>query len=144
MILVTVGSERYPFDRLIQAVDNLAYRGVLQEVFCQTGQSHYQPEHCLWKSFIPFSEMLEHIRSSDLIIAHGGAGITLLCLQEGKIPVLVPRRRRWGEHVDDHQMEFAARLDRLLVHLDPCDDWDMRWLEDHLIVATLTEPRGNP
>lgn len=113
MIFVTVGSEQFPFDRLIRAVDDLARQGVLRDVYCQTGASTYRPQHCQWAPFLPFHEMIERIRASELVIAHGGVGITLLCLQQGKIPVLAPRRPVLGEHVDDHQLRFAIHLEQL-------------------------------
>jgi UDP-N-acetylglucosamine transferase subunit ALG13 len=113
MIFVTVGSERFPFDRLISAVDELAQRGVLQDVHCQIGASTYRPKHCRWKPFLPFKEMLQYVQESELIIAHGGVGVTLLCLQMEKVPILVPRRKALGEHVDDHQLEFAAHIAQL-------------------------------
>jgi UDP-N-acetylglucosamine transferase subunit ALG13 len=129
MIFVTVGSEMFPFDRLIQAVDKLVRQGVLKNVYCQIGASTYHPKHCRWETFIPFGKMLEHIRRSDVIISHGGVGIALLCLQQGKIPILVPRRRELGEHVDDHQVEFAAHLERLKKAVIV---WEMEELEDTL------------
>lgn len=129
MIFVTVGSERFPFDRLIRAVDELAQRRVLQDVHCQIGTSTYHPKHCRWETFIPFGKMLEHIRGSDVVISHGGVGITLLCLQQGKIPILVPRRRELDEHVDDHQVEFSAHLARLNKAVIV---WEMEELKDAL------------
>lgn len=113
MIFVTVGTERFPFDRLLRAVDKLARQGLLTDVHCQIGASAYKPTCCSWKVFLPFEELIWHIQESDLVVAHGGAGIVALCLKSGKIPILVPRQKRFGEHVDDHQVEFALHIERL-------------------------------
>lgn len=113
MNFVTVGMQRFPFDRLIRAIDDLCAQGHLNNLHCQIGASTYQPKHGQWRSFFPFSTMLKYIRKSEVVIAHAGAGITVLCLQENKIPILVPRQKKWGEHVDDHQVKFAARMDEL-------------------------------
>lgn len=113
MIFVTVGTERFPFDRLLRAVDELAQRGLLADVYCQIGASGYKPIHCSWKVFLPFEELIHCIQESDLVIAHGGAGVVALCLKFRKIPILVPRQKRFGEHVDDHQVEFALKIERL-------------------------------
>lgn len=47
---------------------------------------------------------------ADVIVTHGGVGTILDALDSGKKPVIVPRRRHRGEHVDDHQEEFAALM----------------------------------
>lgn len=44
MVFVTVGSQKFPFDRLIKKVDQMIREGVVQEeVFMQTGTSGYPP-----------------------------------------------------------------------------------------------------
>lgn len=113
VIFVTVGTERFPFDRLIHAVDDLVRQGLLTDVHCQIGASRYKPIHCSWKAFLSFEKLVWHIQESELVIAHGGAGVVALCLKFGKIPILVPRQKRFGEHVDDHQVEFALHMERL-------------------------------
>jgi len=32
-------------------------------------------------------------------------------VRAGKVPVIMPRRAHFGEHVDDHQLEFARELE---------------------------------
>jgi UDP-N-acetylglucosamine transferase subunit ALG13 len=55
--------------------------------------------------------MRARIADSNLVIAHAGAGTTLLCLEMGKTPLLVTRRKAHGEHLDDHQIPFARMMD---------------------------------
>ena len=46
------------------------------------------------------------------MIAHAGTGSALAVLEAGKAPVLVPRERLHGEHVDDHQRQIGEELAR--------------------------------
>jgi UDP-N-acetylglucosamine transferase subunit ALG13 len=46
----------------------------------------------------------------DVVIGHGGLGTALTALRMGRYPILVPRRRAHGEHVDDHQQELVRAL----------------------------------
>ena len=49
MIFVTVGTHEQPFNRLIQAVDDLKRDGIItEEVIMQTGFSTYKPKYCKW------------------------------------------------------------------------------------------------
>ena len=46
MIFVTLGSQKFPFDRLLAELDRLIEAGVITEpVFAQTGCSTYAPKH---------------------------------------------------------------------------------------------------
>ena len=55
-------------------------------------------------------EFLEFIENADLIICHGGCGTLLHALRIGKVPVAMPRRKRYGEHVNDHQVQLVNVL----------------------------------
>jgi len=47
-----------------------------------------------------------------------------LCLGEGKMPIVVPRRKEFGEHVDNHQVKFASMLaqKKRILFVDKIDD----------------------
>lgn len=112
MIFVTVGTHEQPFDRLLREVDRLAAEGrVLQPVFCQTGYSSYRPA-VRSVPMLPYPEMQKYLSSADVVVSHGGPGSILPVLAAGKPLVLVPRQRRFHEHVDDHQVAFCRRLSR--------------------------------
>jgi len=111
MILLTVGLEQYPFNRLLRAVDELVECGDLTDtVFAQTGHSDYIPHHLESCPFLTFSEMREKVQHADRIICHAGVGTILLCLRLGKHPIVVPRQAALGEQVDDHQTDLSTRL----------------------------------
>ena len=101
----------FPFDRLAKAVDHLRGSGLVEEdIFVQLGSCRYEPRHARFERFLSFGDVCENIRQASVVITHAGAGSTLVCIQQGKYPVIVPRLARFGEIVDDHQIPFARRL----------------------------------
>lgn len=111
MIFVIMGMEVHPFDRLARAVDELQRTGAVGEEFVvQLGACTYEPVHARFVRYLSFGEVCEHVRRASAVITHAGAGSTLTCLEEGKHPIMVPRRAEWGEHVDDHQVPFTRKF----------------------------------
>ena len=56
------------------------------------------------------AEFSRYVAEAQLLILHAGAGSVIHAIQAGKIPLVMPRRAKYGEHVDDHQLEFARAL----------------------------------
>ena len=111
MIFVTVGTHEQPFNRLIKEVDRLKKEGIItDEVFIQTGFSTYEPQYCDWKKLISYSEMDNYMTHSDIIITHGGPATFMGAIAKGKKPIVVPRQEKFGEHVNNHQLEFAEQV----------------------------------
>lgn len=111
MIFVTVGTHEQQFDRLIQEVDRLKKENLIQdEVFIQTGYSNYIPKYCEWEKIISYEKMNQMIEESDIIITHGGPATFMGVIAKGKVPIVVPRQKKFGEHVNDHQLEFCNRV----------------------------------
>jgi len=111
MIFAITGTGQWPFDRLVKEVDRLVKESVIRDdVFIQIGSGTYRPEYCDWERFLSFGGMYEYLDAADLIIAHAGAGITLQAIQMGHKPIIVPRRLKYKELVDDHQISFARKI----------------------------------
>lgn len=111
MIFVTVGTHEQPFDRLIQKIDELKRNGIVnEEVIIQTGYSTYEPKYCQWSKLLPYEQMVENVAKARIVVTHGGPASFIMPLQLGKIPVVVPRQSQYGEHVNDHQLEFARAM----------------------------------
>lgn len=112
MIFLTVGTEKYPFDRVVEEVDRLAGGGALgeEELFVQTGSCTYQPRHGRFQERLSYGEMVDTVGQARLVIAHGGAGSFMLCRQLGTPLIAVPRLHRLQENLDDHQVLFCQRL----------------------------------
>jgi UDP-N-acetylglucosamine transferase subunit ALG13 len=120
---VSVGNATQPFRRLLDGVNAIA-RDLPQPVFVQSGNTPFQPEVCKCVPFLNMSEFQSQVGRSKLLIMHAGAGSLITAVRAGKVPVVMARRARYGEHVDDHQIEFARELDRagrIVVANEPAD-----------------------
>jgi UDP-N-acetylglucosamine transferase subunit ALG13 len=106
MVFVTVGSRNYPFDRLFKKIDELYEEGVLTEpMFAQTGTSTYIPKHYEYKDFINQEEFTEYIKKADIVVSHGASGSIMKALNAKKKVIAVTRLEKYGEHVNDHQIQ---------------------------------------
>jgi UDP-N-acetylglucosamine transferase subunit ALG13 len=126
MIFVTVGTEKFPFDRLLRILDQDVGRAEIgSDVFAQIGTSRYEPAHFPWSRFLSLDEMAERIRRADVVVSHAGIGSLLKCLEMGKTPILFPRLAAFGEQVDNHQLEFLEKmaLERPLIWA--CDEREL-------------------
>jgi UDP-N-acetylglucosamine transferase subunit ALG13 len=106
-VFATVGTSKYPFDRLIRALDRLPDA---EGVVVQRGVSRVRPMRAIGIDFLPFDELTAHIRQARVVVTHGGIGSVGLALANGKRPIVVPRLPALGEHVDDHQSAFARGM----------------------------------
>ena len=111
MIFVTVGTHEQQFDRLVKEVDRLRKNGdIEEEVIAQIGFGTYEPVSCQWSRFYPYQKMCEYVDEARIVITHGGPSSFLAPLQRGKVPIVVPRQKQFGEHVNDHQVEFCRAI----------------------------------
>jgi beta-1,4-N-acetylglucosaminyltransferase len=109
MILVTVGASHFPFDRLLRAVDALP---TTEELVVQHGPSVVRPIGARCVEFMAFDKVSTLVQEARVVVTHAGVGSILLSLTHDKRPVVFPRRRSFGETVDDHQAECARRFAR--------------------------------
>ena len=111
MIFVTTGTQKFPFDRLLKAVDKEIQEGTIKEkVFAQIGASNYHPKNYEYVKFMTPEEMDKKRREASLILTHGGTNSIITALRLGKPVVAVPRLARYKEHVDDHQKEILEEM----------------------------------
>lgn len=106
MIFVTVGTHQQPFRRLIEALDVLP----ASDLVVQHGHSPRPHEAAEAVAFMNYDEVLSRMSAADVVITHAGVGCILTALDHGHMPVVVPRCREFGEHVDDHQVELTTVL----------------------------------
>ena len=109
MIFATVGTHEQPFNRLVEYMDIWAAEHD-EEVIIQTGFSTYEPKKAKWEKLFSYSNMVENVDKARIVITHGGPSSFIMPLQVGKIPVVVPRKKKYGEHVNDHQVEFCNQV----------------------------------
>lgn len=111
MIFVTVGTHEQQFNRLVKYMDEVKKRGVIQdEIIIQIGFSTYLPQYCQWSKFISYEKVLKIVSDARIIVTHGGPSSFVTPLQIGKVPIVVPRQKHFGEHVNDHQIEFCKKV----------------------------------
>lgn len=111
MIFVTVGTHEQSFDRLVKCIDELKKNEIIQEnVVIQTGYSTYEPQYCEWQKLYPYPKMMELVKEAEIVITHGGPSSFIMPLQVGKTPIVVPRQKKYDEHVNDHQLSFAKAV----------------------------------
>ncbi|PGT82982.1 MULTISPECIES: PssE/Cps14G family polysaccharide biosynthesis glycosyltransferase [Bacillaceae] len=112
MIFVTVGSQKFQFNRLLEEIDHLIQKKVLKsdEIFAQIGYSTYEPNYYSFKPFLNKDEFMQMIDKSSIIITHGGTGSIITAVKKGKVVIGVPRKKEFGEHVDNHQSEILEQF----------------------------------
>jgi UDP-N-acetylglucosamine transferase subunit ALG13 len=111
MILVTVGVSNLPFDRLVAAVDDLVTDG--EEVVAQYGAARARPQRAVCFDYLPFADLQQWVSKARVVVCHAGIGSVAMCLTTGVHPVVVPRLKRLGECIDEHQLTFGRRLGEL-------------------------------
>lgn len=127
MIFVTLGSQRFQFDRLLKALDDMVGDGrITEELFAQTGYSDYLPQHYKYKQFLDRDEFLNWQDKCDIVITHGGTGAIVGALKKGKKVIAIPRLSKYGEHVDDHQLQIVDEFQKLgfICRCDDCEKLD--------------------
>lgn len=109
MIFITLGSQKFQFNRVLEYLDELLSESEYQkfEVFAQIGFSTYKPKNFKYKDFLSREEFKLLIDKSDIVITHGGTGAIVTALKLNKIVFAIPRLREFGEHVDNHQIEIV-------------------------------------
>ena len=121
MIFITLGSQKFQFNRLLKAVDEM---DVDEEVFAQIGYSDYKPQHYKYKQFLDRDEFENMMSKADIVITHGGTGAIIEAVKKGKKVIAVPRLKKYGEHVDDHQMQLIGQFKNLEL-IYACEDMDL-------------------
>lgn len=109
MIFITLGSQKFQFNRLLEYVDKLIDDNVISEdVFAQTGYSDYKPKKFEYVDFVSRKTFQEKIKDSTFVITHAGTGAIVSALKKNKRVIAMPRLSEYGEHVDDHQKDISS------------------------------------
>lgn len=130
MIFVTTGSQKFQFNRLLKELDRLIENGTIQEeLFAQIGNSDYVPQHYSYSKFLDRDEFAKHIDECSLVITHGGTGVIIGAVKRGKRVIAIPRLAKYGEHVDDHQIQLLTQFDEANII---CSCYQLEELEDKI------------
>lgn len=108
MIFVVTGTQKFQFNRLLKILDELVRVNAIKEkIFAQIGNSTYYPTNYSYIPFLSKSEFNKYMNKCDLLITHSGVATIMAGLKLNKPVIVMPRMKKYGEHVDDHQMQIA-------------------------------------
>lgn len=105
MILVTMGTQKQPFTRLLDYIEN---SNIDDEIIVQAGHTKYETSKMKIIEFISYDEMEKLVDKADYIITHGGTGSIVEPLKKKKKIIACARLQKYGEHVDNHQEELVS------------------------------------
>lgn len=103
MILVTLGTQKEQFTRLLEYIEKSKIK---EEIIVQAGYTKFESKKMKILDFITYKEMEEYIDKARIIISHAGTGSVLTPLKKGKKVIACARQAKYEEHVDDHQLEL--------------------------------------
>jgi UDP-N-acetylglucosamine transferase subunit ALG13 len=107
LVFVSVGTDHHPFDRLVGWVDAWLPQGVRCVV--QHGTST-PPRRAEGTAYLDHGALTALLDEADAVVCHGGPTTITESRRHGRRPIVVPRSPALGEHVDDHQERFCARM----------------------------------
>jgi UDP-N-acetylglucosamine transferase subunit ALG13 len=121
ILFATVGTRLEPFDRLVDvldaalddlAADGIDVTGLLQQGSCTRGSRHLESRVSVGRS-----EFVAWMRRADAVVCHAGVGALRAALDGGHQPLVMARKHRHREVLNDHQDEILDALSRRgLVH----------------------------
>jgi beta-1,4-N-acetylglucosaminyltransferase len=127
MIFVTVGTSSWDFSRLIKEMDYIAGK-IDEKVIMQISNTKYIPENAEYFRFTSNEEIEKLFENSRVIVSHAGVGCIISALKHNKLNIVVPRRKQFKEHFDDHQMDIAKELanDGILIVVENIKDLEQK------------------
>ena len=113
MILVLLGTQNNSFHRLLEKIDELIEKKVINEkVVVQARHTKYESKNMQIFSLIPQEELEKYQEKADLIITHGGVGSIVSSIKLGKKVIAIPRLHQYQEHVNDHQKQIVKSFSK--------------------------------
>lgn len=115
MIFVSLGTHERPFFRLVKEIDRLSCEGLIKDrIFVQLGFTSYRFKSPLIRAekYVEQKKFDMLFKGADAIITHGGSGNILEAISQGKPVVAVPRLSKFGEHVNDHQLQIVKEMEK--------------------------------
>ena len=127
-IFVICGTQKFPFSRLIHALNRLIEEGIYQ-------LNKVKPLFKIY-TLLPVEEFEQYMKEAEVVISHAGVNSIISCMKLHKPLLITPRRASFGEHVDNHQVEIASLMaDKFEVTVD----YDLDNLQQTLEIAKRKE-----
>ncbi len=113
MVFVTLGTQDKTFERLIEAVENqVKKQNIKEEVIVQAGSTKYVSDFVKIIPYMNENEFHDYMKKANIIITHGGVGTIIEGLELKKKMIVVPRLAKYGEHVNDHQVQIVENFEK--------------------------------
>lgn len=109
-VVVTFGTGTHPFRRLLSNLISIIPPDA--NVLWQTGSTPTAELGINAQAEVPSEVLNKAIAMADVVIGHAGCGTALSALNAGKVPILAPRTKIYGELVDDHQIAISSWLEK--------------------------------
>jgi UDP-N-acetylglucosamine transferase subunit ALG13 len=106
---VTVGNAKQPFDRIFRMVESVL-DALPRPVTLQMGSSMINIQGVESYKVLASVHFKRLIKDTSVVIMHAGAGTLIHALRDGQKPIVIPRRMKYGEHIDDHQIQLAKEF----------------------------------
>lgn len=128
MIYITLGTQGADFSRCLKMVEQLIEdENIQDEVIAQVGNTAYRPKNIKCFDYVAEADYQKYITEADVIVTHAGSGALFSCIKKGKKAIAVARLAKYGEMVNDHQMELVRKLTEGGYLLDGTYDLKKAW-----------------
>jgi UDP-N-acetylglucosamine transferase subunit ALG13 len=105
--LALFGSQKNPFQRLARALSDL---NLPEKIIVQSGHTKITSPNLDIRPFVGPDEYSQLNQQAKIIITHAGVGSIMQALSFGKPVIVVPRLKKFGEHLNDHQTQIADQF----------------------------------
>ena len=113
MIFIVLGTQKFQLNRLLKLVDSLIEQGqICDDVYAQIGNSTYIPKHYKYVCFLDKKDFEQKMEECEIVVSHSGVGTIISGLKHEKPVIVFPRLEKYGEHVDDHQLEIGESFSK--------------------------------
>ena len=125
MIFITLGTQDKHFDRLLNAVYKLETD---EKIVAQIGSTEFKslkPEEKFEiHKFLSNEEFEKYMDEARVVITHAGVGTIVYGLKKHKKMIVAARLKKYGEHVNDHQLQILQTFasEGYIIPLENFDD----------------------
>lgn len=111
LVVAMTGTDHHRFERMVQWVDAAAVRHRDVHFVIQHGAAR-PPLVAEGHEFLAHDRLVALLTEASVVVCHGGPGLIMEARDAGHVPLCLPRDPHLGEHVDGHQLRFAAVVGR--------------------------------
>ena len=125
MIFITLGTQDKHFDRLLKAVYKLETD---EKIVAQIGSTEFKSSKPEDKfeihKFLSNEEFKKYMDEARVVITHAGVGTIVYGLKKHKKMIVAARLKKYGEHVNDHQLQILQTFasEGYIIPLENFDD----------------------